>query len=113
VEITKATLIAAGTTEPNPYGRHSAPLPAYCRVEGSSIAASVWAAKSLDQLCPGDADHWNSDFLCKAEAAEMALYYHRSAWLLREIRPDSCAASPSSVPILAIKVMEALLISVS
>jgi len=35
VEITKATLIAGGTTEPNPYGPgHSAPLPAYCRVEG-------------------------------------------------------------------------------
>ena len=35
VEITKAAPIAAGTTEPNPYGPgHSAPLPAYCRVEG-------------------------------------------------------------------------------
>ena len=35
VEISKAAPIAAGTTEPNPWGPgHSAPLPAYCRVEG-------------------------------------------------------------------------------
>jgi hypothetical protein len=35
LEITKAAPIAAGTTEPNPYGQgHSAPLPTYCRVEG-------------------------------------------------------------------------------
>lgn len=35
VEISKAAPIAAGTTEPNPWGPgHSAPIPAYCRVEG-------------------------------------------------------------------------------
>ena len=35
LEITKSAAIAAGTTEPNPWGPgHSAPLPAYCRVEG-------------------------------------------------------------------------------
>src|SRR3954451_23351351 len=35
LEITKAAPIAAGTTEPNPYGQgHSAPLPTYCRVDG-------------------------------------------------------------------------------
>src|ERR1035437_7114839 len=35
VEITKSAPIPAGTTEANPYGSgHSAPLPAYCRVEG-------------------------------------------------------------------------------
>src|ERR1019366_4599570 len=34
-EISKAAPIAAGTTEPNPWGPgHSAPIPAYCRVEG-------------------------------------------------------------------------------
>lgn len=35
VEITKAEAIVAGTTEPNPWGPgHSAPIPAYCRIEG-------------------------------------------------------------------------------
>jgi hypothetical protein len=35
VEITKAVPIAAGSTEPNPYGQgHSSALPPYCRVEG-------------------------------------------------------------------------------
>ena len=34
VEITKATPIAAGTTEQIPWVGQSAPLPAYCRVEG-------------------------------------------------------------------------------
>jgi hypothetical protein len=35
VEITKSLAMAAGTTESNPWGPgHSAPLPAYCRVEG-------------------------------------------------------------------------------
>ncbi len=35
VEISRAALIAAGTTEPNPWGPgHSASIPAYCRVEG-------------------------------------------------------------------------------
>ena len=35
VEITQSAAIAAGTTEPNPWGPgHSEPIPAYCRVEG-------------------------------------------------------------------------------
>jgi feruloyl esterase len=35
VEITKATAISAGTTEEKPWGQgRTAPLPAYCRVEG-------------------------------------------------------------------------------
>jgi hypothetical protein len=53
VEITKATPIAAGTTEPNPYGRATVlPFQPTAASKESSIAASVWAAKSLESTSP-------------------------------------------------------------
>ena len=65
VEITKATLIAAGTTEPNPYGPgHSAPLPAYCRVEGViNRRIGVGGEEFGINFALAMPDHWNSDFL--------------------------------------------------
>ena len=65
VEITKATLIAAGTTEPNPYGPgHSAPLPAYCRVEGViNRRIGVGGEEFGINFTLAMPEHWNSDFL--------------------------------------------------
>jgi hypothetical protein len=65
VEITKATLIAAGTTEPNPYGPgHSAPLPAYCRVEGViNRRIGVGGEEFGINFALAMPDNWNSDFL--------------------------------------------------
>src|SRR5438552_4243266 len=65
VEITKATLIAARTTEPNPYGPgHSAPLPAYCRVEGVINRRIGVAGEEFGiNFALAMPDHWNSDFL--------------------------------------------------
>jgi hypothetical protein len=65
VEITKATPIAAGTTEPNPYGPgHGAPLPAYCRVEGvTNRRIGVGGEEFGINFALAMPDHWNSDFL--------------------------------------------------
>jgi feruloyl esterase len=65
VEITKATLIAAETTEPNPYGPgHSAPLPAYCRVEGViNRRIGVGGEEFGINFALAMPDDWNSDFL--------------------------------------------------
>ena len=65
MEITKATPIAAGTTEPNPYGPgHSAPLPAYCRVEGViNRRIGVGGEEFGINFALAMPDHWNSDFL--------------------------------------------------
>ena len=65
VEITKATLIAAGTTEPDPYGPgHSAPLPAYCRVEGViNRRIGVGGEEFGINFALAMPEHWNSDFL--------------------------------------------------
>jgi len=65
VEITKATPIAAGTTEPNPYGPgHSAPLPAYCRVEGViNRRIGVGGEEFGINFALAMPDHWNGDFL--------------------------------------------------
>ena len=55
VEITKSAAIAAGTTEPNPWGPgHSAPLPAYCRVE-SVINRRTGVGGEEFGLCIGNA----------------------------------------------------------
>jgi hypothetical protein len=65
VEITKAAAIPAGTTESNPWGSgHSAPLPAYCRVEGvinrrigiDGEAFGITFALAMPEK-------WNGDFL--------------------------------------------------
>jgi hypothetical protein len=65
VEITKAIPISAGTTEPNPYGPgHSAPLPAYCRVEGViNRRIGVGGEEFGINFVLAMPEHWNSDFL--------------------------------------------------
>ncbi|MGA8028136.1 MAG: tannase/feruloyl esterase family alpha/beta hydrolase [Bryobacteraceae bacterium] len=65
VEITKASPIPAGTTEPNPYGTgHSSPLPFYCRVEGiinrrSGVGGEQFGI-NFELAMP---EKWNGDFL--------------------------------------------------
>ncbi len=65
VEITKASPIPAGTTEPNPYGPgHSSPLPSYCRVEGiinrrNGVGGEQFGI-SFELAMP---EKWNGDFL--------------------------------------------------
>jgi len=65
VEITKAAPIAAGTTEPNPYGPgHSAPIPAYCRVEGViNRRTGVGGEEFGIKFALAMPDQWNGDFL--------------------------------------------------
>ena len=65
VEITKATPIAAGTTEPDPFGPgRSAPLPAYCRVEGViNRRTGVGGEEFGIHLALAMPDKWNGDFL--------------------------------------------------
>ena len=65
IEITKAAPIAEGTTEPNPWGPgHSAPIPAYCRVEGViNRRTGVGGEEFGIQLALAMPDKWNGDFL--------------------------------------------------
>ena len=65
VEITKAAPIAAGTTEPNPWGPgHSAPLPAYCRVEGVMNRRTGLDGEEFGiRFALAMPDQWNGDFL--------------------------------------------------
>jgi Tannase and feruloyl esterase len=64
VQITKAVSIAAGTTEPNPYGPgHSAPLPAYCRVEGViNHRIGIGGEEFGIHFALAMPDKWNGDF---------------------------------------------------
>ena len=65
VEITKSSAIAAGTTEPNPWGPgHSALLPAYCRVEGvMNRRTGVDGEEFGIAFALAMPDKWNGDFL--------------------------------------------------
>src|SRR6266568_5638196 len=65
LEITKAAPIAAGTTEPNPYGQgHSAPLPAYCRVEGVINRRTGVGGEDFGiNFALAMPDKWNADLL--------------------------------------------------
>jgi feruloyl esterase len=65
VEITKAAEIAPGSTVPNLYGPgHSAPLPAYCRVEGViNRRAGVGGEEFGINFALAMPDKWNGDFL--------------------------------------------------
>ncbi|HEV2348537.1 MAG TPA: tannase/feruloyl esterase family alpha/beta hydrolase [Terriglobia bacterium] len=65
VEITKAEPIAAGSTVPNPFGQgHSAPLPAYCRVEGIINHRTGVAKEEFGiNFALAMPDKWNGDFL--------------------------------------------------
>jgi hypothetical protein len=65
VEISKAGPIAARTTEPNPYGPgHTAPLPAYCRVEGVINRRTGVSGEEFGiNFALAMPDKWNGDFL--------------------------------------------------
>jgi len=66
LEITKAESIDAGTTVPNPYGMpgHSAPLPAYCRVEGVlNRRTGVGGEEFGIHFALAMPEKWNGDFL--------------------------------------------------
>lgn len=65
VEITKSAPIAAGTTEPNPWGSgHSAPIPAYCRVEGViNRRTGVGGEEFGINFALAMPDKWNANFL--------------------------------------------------
>jgi hypothetical protein len=65
VEIAKAVPIAAGTTEPNPWGPgQSAPIPAYCRVEGViNRRTGVGGEEFGINFALAMPDKWNGDFL--------------------------------------------------
>ncbi|HKF04361.1 MAG TPA: tannase/feruloyl esterase family alpha/beta hydrolase [Candidatus Sulfotelmatobacter sp.] len=65
VEITKAVVIAAGTTEPIPWNQtRSAPLPAYCRVEGvMNRRTGVDGEEFGITFALAMPDKWNGDFL--------------------------------------------------
>ncbi len=65
VEISKAAPIAAGTTEPNPWGPgHSAAIPAYCRVEGViNRRTGVGGEEFGINFALAMPEKWNGDFL--------------------------------------------------
>lgn len=65
VQITKASPIEAGTTEPNPFGQgRSAPLPAYCRVEGViNQRTGVGGEEFGIRFALAMPEKWNGDFL--------------------------------------------------
>lgn len=70
IEITKSSEIVAGTTEPNPWGPgHSAPLPAYCRVEGViNRRTGVGGEEFGITFALAMPDKWNGDFLMQGGA---------------------------------------------
>jgi len=70
VELTKAAAIAAGTTERDPWGPgHSAPLPAYCRVEGvMNRRTGVDGEEFGITFALAMPDKWNGDFLMQGGA---------------------------------------------
>ena len=65
VEITKAAHVDAGSIVPNPYGPgHSAPLPAYCRVEGVlNRRTGVGGEEFGINFALAMPDEWKGDFL--------------------------------------------------
>ncbi len=65
VEITKAAVIAAGTTEAIPWNQtRTAPLPAYCRVEGvMNRRTGVDGEEFRITFALAMPDKWNGDFL--------------------------------------------------
>jgi feruloyl esterase len=70
VEITKAAAIAAGTTEAIPWNQtRTAPLPAYCRVEGTMNRRTGIDGEQFGiTFALAMPDHWNGDFLMQGGA---------------------------------------------
>jgi len=69
VEITNATAISAGTTEEKPWGQgRTAPLPAYCRVEGVlNRRIGIGGEEFGITFALAMPDNWNGDFFMQAE----------------------------------------------
>ena len=65
IEILKAAPIAAGTTEPNPWGPgHSEQIPAYCRAEGViNRRTGVGGEEFGINFALAMPEKWNGDFL--------------------------------------------------
>ena len=65
LEITKAALVEAGSTEPIPWNQsRSAPLPAYCRIEGDiNRRTGVDGEEFAITFVLAMPDKWNGDFL--------------------------------------------------
>jgi hypothetical protein len=65
IEILKAAPIAAGTTEPNPWGPgHSEQIPAYCRAEGViNRRTGVGGEEFGINFALALPEKWNGDFL--------------------------------------------------
>jgi len=65
VEITKAAHVEAGSTEPIPWNQsRSAPLPAYCRIEGVTNRRTGVGGEEFDiTFALAMPDKWNGDFL--------------------------------------------------
>ncbi|OLE11505.1 MAG: hypothetical protein AUG89_09585 [Acidobacteria bacterium 13_1_20CM_4_56_7] len=65
LEITKAAHVEAGTTEPIPWNKtRTAPLPAYCRVEGVlNRRSGVDGEEFAITFALAMPDKWNGDFL--------------------------------------------------
>jgi feruloyl esterase len=69
VEISKATPIAAGSTEPIPGNEtRTAPLPAYCHVEGVINRRTGVGGEDFGiDFALALPDNWNGDFLMQGE----------------------------------------------
>jgi hypothetical protein len=87
LEITKSAAIAAGTTEPNPWGPgHSAPLPAYCRVEGVINRRTGVGGEDFGiTFVLAMPEKWNGDFLMQGGAGSNGVV---TALMLRATHRD-------------------------
>jgi Tannase and feruloyl esterase len=63
VEVTKAAAIPEGTSENIPWSGPTAPLPAYCRVEGVMNRRTALGQEFGIRFALAMPDHWNGDFL--------------------------------------------------
>ena len=84
VEITKAAAIAAGTTEAIPWNQtRTAPLPAYCRVEGvMNRRTGIDGEEFGITFALAMPDQWNGDFLMQGGAGSNGVVV-RAPWIER------------------------------
>ena len=84
VEITKAAAIAAGTTEAIPWNQtRTAPLPAYCRVEGvMNRRTGIDGEEFGITFALAMPDQWNGDFLMQGGAGSNGIVM-RAPWIER------------------------------
>ena len=91
VEITKAAHVEAGSTAPIPWNQsRSAPVPAYCRVEGVSIGEPLLAARNFGiTFALAMSDKWNGDFLMQGGGGSNGIVLAPLGLNPREIILDS------------------------